>query len=96
MKNIVPDMIHHLGKHWQQPNLNNILIDDTHALMSERTLGELHEYSCSIPSGVYEGKMWKALMKYNNNWVLRWYDHIEGENMMIESREIIICGLNNA
>ena len=95
MNNIIPDMVHPLGKHWQQPNRDNILIDDTHALMSERCLGELHDYSTSIPTGVYEGKMWKAHKKLLDAWVLRWYDHIEGKYMTIETREIIICGYNN-
>ena len=95
MKNVIPDMIHPLGKHWHQPNLDNILIDDTHALMSECSFKELGEYSCSIPTGVYEGKMWKAYNKIPDIWFLRWYDHIEGKYMTIGIREIIICGYNN-
>lgn len=90
----IPDMVHPLGKHWQQPNPDNILIDDTHALMSERSLGELHEYSMSIPSGVYEGKMWK--FKTRNKWFLKWFGGENSKGLLpIFTREILICGYNN-
>ena len=86
---MIPDMIHPLGKHWQQPNRDNILIDDTYALMNNRSLGELYEYSMSIPTGVYEGKMWKARSK--NRWFLRWYGVENEEGLLpILIREIII------
>ncbi len=90
MNNTIPDMVHPLGKHWQQPALHNILIDDVHALMSEYSLGELHEYSMSIPSGVYEGKMWKA--KFGDTWYLKWFGtENDREFLPIYSREILLC-----
>jgi len=64
-------MVHELGKHWPQPPLSEILVDDIHALMSERTLGRLSEYSASVPSGVYAGKMWKR--RVYAGWFLCWY-----------------------
>ena len=81
---IIPVMDHPLSKHWSQPNRNLIEIDDTHASMSQSTFESLKEYSCSDPSGVYPGKMWKR----NNGvydpqflagggkpyWCLCWYD----------------------
>lgn len=57
--NVIPPITHPLGQHWEQPNPSEIEIDDTHALMSRATFDALPEYSCSNPSGVYEGKMWK-------------------------------------
>lgn len=57
----IPAMTHPLGKHWKQPEVDEITIDDTHALMSQRAFDKLLEYSASRPSGVYEGKMWKAV-----------------------------------
>lgn len=55
----IPPMTHPLGRHWSQPSLDEILIDDEYAVMTEATLKKLAEYSCSTPSGVYPGKMWR-------------------------------------
>ena len=90
MNNTIPNIIHPLGKHWQQPNLQNILIDDVHALMSEYSLGELHEYSMSIPNGVYEGKMWKAL--FGDTWYLKWFGTENKDGLLpVCHREILLC-----
>ena len=86
---IIPDMIHPLGKYWQQPNRDSILIDDKHALMSKHSLGELYEYSASIPTGVYTGKMWKA--KVLGKWFLRWFGNENNKGLLpILSRKILI------
>lgn len=58
--NAIPKITDPLGKHWNQPSADEILIDDTHAVMSADTFRQLAEYSCSVPSGVYPGKMWRA------------------------------------
>jgi hypothetical protein len=55
----IPKMTHPLSKHWEQPDRREIEIDATHAMMSQKAFEALHEYSCSQPSGVYEGKMWR-------------------------------------
>lgn len=67
----IPAMVDPLGQHWNQPDRKRITIDDTHALMDEATLKSLAEYSTSMPSGVYVGKMWKA--RHAGKWWLRWY-----------------------
>jgi len=88
-ENIIPEITHPLGKHWDQPSKDNILIDDKNALMSEKDFNELKEYSCSVPSGAYEGKMWK---NYDGtNWGLVWYGESENpDNASINYRKIII------
>lgn len=60
---IIPPITDPLGKHWQQPHRRFIELDNTHALMSEQTFKGLKEYSTSIPTGRYEGKMWKGFTK---------------------------------
>lgn len=71
-RNYIPDMVHPLSKGWfEQPKREDITIDDTSALMSEKSFKMLHEYSTSQPSGVYEGKMWKA----------HWYELIDGKKV---------------
>ena len=86
---IIPDIVHPLGKYWEQPNRDNILIDDKHALMSKHSLDGLHEYSMSIPTGVYTGKMWKS--KVLGKWLLRWFGNENDKGLLpILSREILI------
>lgn len=58
-KNVIPPMVHPLSSGWRQPSSSAIEIDDKHALMSRKTFEELLDYSMSMPTGAYEGKMWK-------------------------------------
>jgi hypothetical protein len=62
-EHVIPPITDPMGKYWNQPDRRRILVDDTHAIMSQRDFDALHEYSCSTPTGVYPGKMWKR----NNN-----------------------------
>ncbi|MBG5923696.1 hypothetical protein [Providencia rettgeri] len=91
MKNRIPPMTNPLGKHWVQPNHENILIDDTHVIMSRKDFNSLSEYSNSIPSGVYAGKMWKAIVQ-DGRAFLRWFGLVEGRDDLCSNnqREIII------
>lgn len=72
----IPECIHPLSKHWGQPKNTDIAIDDSHALMSEESFEQLYEYSTSIPTGVYAGKMWKWRRNrtQDKEWFLRWYE----------------------
>lgn len=91
MKNRIPPMTNPLGKHWAQPNHENILIDDTHVIMSSKDFNSLAEYSNSIPSGVYVGKMWKAVAQ-DGRVFLRWFGLVEGRDDACSNnqREIIV------
>jgi len=70
-----------MGRTWSQPDPSSILIDETHALMDTRTFDGLAEYSASVPSGVYQGKMWKrhdglydsTCKPSDRRWLLCWY-----------------------
>lgn len=89
-ENVIPVITHPLGKAWDQPDKDNVLVDNKNALMSKKSFNELLEYSCSQPSGVYEGKMWKS--QYNGTWYLKWFDfHSNPEYVSTKSREIIIA-----
>lgn len=64
-------------------------IDEEYALMTKQTFEGLREYSVTIPSGEYEGKMWKA--NRGGIWYLYWYDHDDNPSMIkIERREILL------
>ena len=78
---IIPPITDPLGKNWKQPNRRHIEITNIHAFMSEQTFNELKEYSISIPTGRYEGKMWKGLA--NGEWYLVWFDTDEDPNMLL-------------
>lgn len=95
----IPPITDPMGRHWDQPNRDKITdITESHATMSRTAFLELAEYSCSIPSGVYLGKMWKS--RFADGWYLRWYDREDGDQMEIASRRINVtmtdlefCGL---
>ncbi len=79
----IPPMLDPLGAYWLQPKREEIQIDLKHALMGRSAFAKLSEYSCSQPSGVYPGKMWKKqlaqerpvneVMTPAGSWVLCWY-----------------------
>ena len=101
-KNIIPVMTHPLSRGWEQPSTENILIDDTHAIMSKEDFSKLAEYSTSRPTGVYEGKIWKRNLyegslrsgyKFSDVWTLCWYGYSYNgnpEQCSINEREIIL------
>lgn len=74
---------------WRQPHRRFIELDDTHALMSEQTFKGLAEYSTSMPTGVYDGKMWKGFA--NGEWYLVWFaPDKDPDKARIEKRKILI------
>ncbi len=87
--NTIPPITDPLGKHWIQPSLDKILIDDTYALMARATFDSLAEYSATIPSGVYPGKMWKRhdglfdpqCKPEDRMWFLMWFGECEDPGM---------------
>lgn len=86
---IIPPITDPLGIHWQQPHRRFIELDDTHAFMSEQTFKGLKEYSTTIPTGRYEGKMWKGFA--NGEWYLVWFDTDEDpDSLRIEKRKILM------
>lgn len=82
----IPEMTDPMGMYWTQPDKSKIIVTDDDATMSRTALRKLREYSCSVPTGTYVGKMWKC--KAPNGWYLRWYDEIQGSDITIKSRII--------
>jgi hypothetical protein len=86
----IPAMKDPMGAYWNQPPRRAIETDGTHAMMSEKTFNLMAEYSTSLPSGVYEGKMWKA-KGVNGKWYLRWYGPSPvPDNCSVNAREILL------
>lgn len=57
---IIPPMTNSLGKYWEQPAREKISLSLSHAHMTQKSMDELKDYSCSVPTGIYAGKMWKS------------------------------------
>lgn len=87
MKNTIPPIVDSLGSGWPQPVTADIVLDDTHALMTRKTFDSLPEYSGTRPTGVYAGKMWKRhdgsfdrkflAQGGKPEWLLCWYGNSE-------------------
>lgn len=90
---MIPPITDELGAYWQQPPLSDLLVDETHAVMTERTLQALAEYSATIPTGVYPGKMWRRAIysgKTVTGWLLCWYGSSDWLNCSVQHREILV------
>lgn len=86
---LIPVMTHKLSSGWDQPSTEKILVDDESAVMDNKTFEQLKNYSTSIPSGVYEGKMWRRLIGID--WYLCWYCQSDRPSMCaVDKRKIII------
>lgn len=102
---MIPEMTHQDGKYWRQPeDIREAPMDLTHVLLTRRQFDELHEYSVTDPSGVYEGKCWKAerfrkgtrkgemRLIPTGEWFLKWYGHSNRPGMVSNHRRIIRIG----
>jgi hypothetical protein len=92
MTNPIPPITAPMGKSWQQPDSSTILIDDTHAVLTQEQLNQLLDYSRSMPSGVYVGKMWKRFDSHMQCWLLCWYESsYRSDHCSIQHRQILIA-----
>lgn len=88
---MIPPITDPMGRHWDQPSRDDILVDDTHAVMTVKTFTALLEYSTSMPSGVYDGKMWRRHDRCDCLDLLMWYGPSEKlGSCLINSREILL------
>ena len=89
--NQIPPITDPIGRNWQQPAAALIALDDFYAVMERKTFDDLAEYSSSIPSGVYAGKMWKRQDFNDSEWLLLWYGPSPDPNMCsINIRKILL------
>jgi hypothetical protein len=90
----IPPMVDPLGRYWDQPSREKIAVDEEVARMTQQTLDQLAEYSCTIPTGTYAGKMWKR--REGDVWLLCWYedDPRSTTQLFIRSRKVILVEPN--
>lgn len=55
----IPPITDPLGKYWDQPSQEEILVDENHAVMTPATMSKLSNYGHTNPTGCYAGKMWR-------------------------------------
>ncbi len=83
MNNVIPPITDPIGSNWSQPEHEDVLIDDFYAVMTQETVESLKVYDWSIPSGVYEGKMFKQQGK------LVWMSDYRDGTCALNYREIL-------
>lgn len=94
---MIPAMTDPMGRHWRQPPREAIEVDDKHALMTEAVFKALPEYSDSIPSGVYPGKMWRRhdgifdRKATSYPWFLCWFGEVKDGKCEIVFREVLLA-----
>jgi hypothetical protein len=91
--NVIPEITHPLGRYWDQPNREDIDVWANQARMSQKAFDNLVEYSLSLPTGVYRGKMWKkrVYLLTGERWYLCWYgDHADKKLVSTNYRKIVI------
>lgn len=81
---MIPEMTDPLSKYWTQPDCSEVTLIGKNAYMSKEAAKKLSRYDTSLPTGTYVGKMWRTKKK------LAWYDHVEGDQMIIEWRDLFI------
>jgi hypothetical protein len=88
--NVIPKMTNPMGVHWDQPSAVDISISDDCAAMDEDTLRDLPDYTYTLPTGAYAGKMWRRFVD-GKGWCLVWYGYSEkGPNFCsINCRKIL-------
>ncbi len=87
---VIPPMTDEMGKYWKQPDRHDIIVDATHALMSQIAFDQLHDYSHSQPSGVYPGKMWKLNNERGPQWWLAWFGESDKPGYVSNHRRKIL------
>ena len=89
--NAIPPMTDPLGKHWEQPrDIRHAPMNGTHVLLDRIQFNQLHDYSASIPSGVYDGKCWR--IRYRGVHYLRWYGPCADPKQCAIEQRIIAIG----
>lgn len=84
----IPPITDPMGRYWDQPPRERILVDDDWALMTRADWHALHHYNHSIPTATYAGKMW-GYTDRDGMPFLCWFDRIIGETITVETRPVM-------
>lgn len=96
----VPEAQSPYGKNaFHMPHRHDIgfIEDQNFCSMKQRTFDKLAEYSTTIPTGVWPGKMWKAQLNNEEGefrWYLRWFDEVVKNSCQIHDLKIIVAEID--
>lgn len=71
MSNNIPAMPAEWAPYWRGPDRSEIVFQGPDAVMTHKAFDMLLDYTGTMPTGVYDGKMWKTRLE--GSWYLRWY-----------------------
>lgn len=85
----VPPITDRRGNAWKQPNPKEFAFDEhnDYVLMTFKQFEQLREFSETIPTSIYSGKMWRG-SDDGQTWFLHWWD--ESQRTKHHLREIIL------
>ncbi|QDH83961.1 hypothetical protein Axy10_024 [Achromobacter phage vB_AxyP_19-32_Axy10] len=63
------------------------VISDTHCMLPKEDFDRLSEYSATMPTGVWPGKVWKA--EVGGVWYIRWYGIVPGDDRVCSNNQRI-------
>lgn len=95
--NDIPVITDPLGRSWRNPQgVHEATMDGSYVWLTQAQVDELHEYSSSYPSGVYDGKCWKRDDGAGGYWLCWYYDDGTPGKCAIGYRSIIVKEKRNA
>ena len=85
----IPVMTNPQGAYWRQPDPSKITFYRDRAYMTQQTFGELLNYSTTVPTGVYPGKMWRTYGR--RGWQLCWWEDATSGMALTSERSAAAC-----
>ena len=90
MPNPIPPITDPLGMHWQQPDTEGMEFTDQLVQMSKEQFKLLKRYDRTLPSSVYEGKMWKCSASLSQDYLKWFYPHPTDKGLMSVGTLVIV------
>lgn len=86
----IPPITDPLGRHWSQPDRSEISVSSNFAKMTRATFAKLPCYDSTLPTGVYDGKMWAR--RQSNGTLLCWFGPADDPTKCsLNTRKIILA-----
>lgn len=93
------DEVEHV-RHFNPPDDEYLILDRWTVLVTEAGFRQMHDYSCSIPSGKVVGYRWRCAWVYekqeiSDRWIMREYvecDPVRADRIAFPYRDLIVVG----
>lgn len=77
----VPPITDPLGKYWDAPRREDLIFTLLHVHVTQHQFTKLPNYQYTLPTGTYEGKMWRR--KIGRHWFLVYYFNLPNNTIDI-------------